>query len=53
MSFYLITFLEMQEFNFFRKKKNIDLGDKLVYNVKAPDRLQIPAMFIFKPDFLK
>lgn len=37
----------------FWKCKNIDISDKLVYNVKAPDRLQIPAMFIFKPDFLK
>lgn len=53
MSFLSHFFLEMQVFNFFRKKKNIDIGDKLVYIVKAPDKLQIPAMLIFKPDFLK
>lgn len=51
--FISLFFWKCKNLTFFRKKKNIDKGDKLVYNVKAPDRLQIPAMFIFKPDFLK
>lgn len=37
----------------FWKCKNIDISDKLAYIVKAPNRLYIPAMLIFKPDFLK
>lgn len=48
-----LLFWKCKNLTFFRKKKNIDISDKLVYIVKAPDILYIPAMLIFKPDFLK